>query len=514
MGCAAFNDIATSGDRVFTNWHSYETISKEALNYKVDEANYIDYNPNNEDTFIDSPDDSNVVAIKQRLADGEVLTFSTYVYGWVQGTATVDPDDAFSADYTDDVVYKWYNHNAQGAHSMTVVGYNDHIWVDINQDGVVQDGEKGAFKIANSWGTGYANDGFSWLCYDALNDVSSVENDTIASVDREGVIWDDSFYSITVKDSDEEEHLYAAVVIDTKDRSQLTLSLSAVDENGTRVSESYYYTPYQFSYDGGTYSLTGYYMTHSNGVLVLDLNNVIPGITKEQMMDYSWKLTVCDKNEDGNAITIKEFKLVDEDNAAYYYDLDTDLEYDGTTGSLILDPSNLIPRDNVEVNDDSKIINTSVDVQMYNKFLDNSTNTIGTYLKVTNTGDEAMNLADLQMKYFFTVDHTSSENVFCDDAYTVNTYRNLVSYVRGHVEDLPNTTDTADSVAVLSFAENAGTLPVGESAVFYVRISNSSWQNYLQTNDYSFNNMAITFEDTDKVAVYYNDQLLSGVLPN
>lgn len=35
---------------------------------------------------------------------------------------------------------------------MTLVGYNDNIWVDINGNGIVDNGEKGAFKIANSWG--------------------------------------------------------------------------------------------------------------------------------------------------------------------------------------------------------------------------------------------------------------------------------------------------------------------------------------------------------------------------
>ncbi len=62
-------------------------------------------------------------------------------------------------------------------------------WVDINKNGVVDGGEKGALKIANSWGTDevseiirngqvvytwYSNDGFTWLSYDALNKASSV----------------------------------------------------------------------------------------------------------------------------------------------------------------------------------------------------------------------------------------------------------------------------------------------------------------------------------------------------
>ena len=57
---------------------------------------------------------------------------------------------------------------------MTVVGYNDDIWVDINSNGFVDPGEKGAFRIANSWGTGWGEGGFCWMSYDALKNPSAV----------------------------------------------------------------------------------------------------------------------------------------------------------------------------------------------------------------------------------------------------------------------------------------------------------------------------------------------------
>lgn len=51
---------------------------------------------------------------------------------------------------------------------MTLVGYNDNIWTDIIENVVVDSGEMGVFKIANSWGTNYCNDGFVWITYDAV----------------------------------------------------------------------------------------------------------------------------------------------------------------------------------------------------------------------------------------------------------------------------------------------------------------------------------------------------------
>jgi hypothetical protein len=56
-------------------------------------------------------------------------------------------------------------------HTMAMVGYDDRIWVDINRDGLVQANEKGAFKIADSFGTNEAlhNQGFLWLAQDTLD---------------------------------------------------------------------------------------------------------------------------------------------------------------------------------------------------------------------------------------------------------------------------------------------------------------------------------------------------------
>ncbi len=62
----------------------------------------------------------------------------------------------------------------EGGHSMTLVGYNDHLWIDVNGNGRVERGEKGALKAVNSEGTDYRNGGFVWIAYDALRPSSQV----------------------------------------------------------------------------------------------------------------------------------------------------------------------------------------------------------------------------------------------------------------------------------------------------------------------------------------------------
>ncbi|MBQ6180916.1 MAG: hypothetical protein IJK31_04430 [Ruminococcus sp.] len=69
------------------------------------------------------------------------------------------------------VTYQNTNEMVDGddsGHSFTIVGYDDSIGFDINDDGDIEPGERGAFKVVNSWGTGYANDGYIWVMYDAV----------------------------------------------------------------------------------------------------------------------------------------------------------------------------------------------------------------------------------------------------------------------------------------------------------------------------------------------------------
>lgn len=50
-----------------------------------------------------------------------------------------------------------------GAHAMTFVGYDLSVEYDINRDGVIQDNEKGAFILVNSWDTWWGTDGFAYI---------------------------------------------------------------------------------------------------------------------------------------------------------------------------------------------------------------------------------------------------------------------------------------------------------------------------------------------------------------
>ena len=106
---------------------------------------------------------SELVKIKLILNGQKVLTFQTWNdFNYKYGTGNWSNTK---------LVYRCYDSNGS-SHAMTVVGYDDNVTCDINGNGIIEEGEKGAFKVINSWGltnTGANNSGVIWIMYDALN---------------------------------------------------------------------------------------------------------------------------------------------------------------------------------------------------------------------------------------------------------------------------------------------------------------------------------------------------------
>ncbi|MFP4197453.1 MAG: C1 family peptidase, partial [Methanomassiliicoccales archaeon] len=96
--------------------------------------------------------DSQVVSsIKDLVSDGVPVTFGI--------DANQYPNDFDDGNY---ILSSEEYQSDEVNHAQTIVGYDD---------AVTDDGEEGAFRVVNSWGTDFAEDGYYWLTYDALEGI-------------------------------------------------------------------------------------------------------------------------------------------------------------------------------------------------------------------------------------------------------------------------------------------------------------------------------------------------------
>ncbi|WP_164013863.1 Calx-beta domain-containing protein [Pyxidicoccus trucidator] len=198
-------------DSNYTSWPVDPAVWRGALPFRTNPVQYINQ--------VSTP--AGLERVKELLANGYVLVYGTYVNSWQGMTIKNDPatpdDDAFVGK---SVTY-WQN-GYNGSHAMTIVGYDDTIWADINKNNVVDPGEKGALRIANSWGTGWNEGGFTWVAYDALRAVSAVTGGP--STSRVPLFQGDLVYHVTVRPNYTPK-LVAEVKVSHLRRNQLGVSL-------------------------------------------------------------------------------------------------------------------------------------------------------------------------------------------------------------------------------------------------------------------------------------------------
>ncbi|MBR3667178.1 MAG: hypothetical protein IKN66_08490 [Ruminococcus sp.] len=136
----------------------------------------IGYNMYFEDDFIND--------IKGYLDEGKIVS-SSAAFNYDTGMKPVvevkdgklEPtgEKAVAQNYYDLERDKKNPDNVGQGHQFTLVGYNDSITCDINENGVIDEGETGAFKMLNSHGTNFGNDGYVWVMYDAVRSCSALE---------------------------------------------------------------------------------------------------------------------------------------------------------------------------------------------------------------------------------------------------------------------------------------------------------------------------------------------------
>lgn len=201
--------------------------------------------------------------LKQLLVNGYVLNVALYIGSSQWLPIANDPattnDDAFVGQTCMKLV-----NGMSGAHCMTLVGYNDDIWVDLNGDGLVTADEKGALRVANSWGPSWNGDGFCWISYAAL----CARNPALPS---EGAFWFDEAAWVTVRPAYTPQ-VVAQFTVNHACRNQMQLSLGLAD--AADATPAQLWMPNNvLSYAGGPWSFDGTAQP-TNGTFCLDLTDL------------------------------------------------------------------------------------------------------------------------------------------------------------------------------------------------------------------------------------------------
>ncbi len=155
----------------------------------------------------------------------------------------------------------------------------------------------------------------------------------------------------------------------------------------------------------------------------------------------------------------------------------------------------------------------AVELQLSNTNTNEETNTISIHYLLKNTGNVPISLADVKIKYFYTIDEYAldeemAQNYWCDWFSAGN------ANLSGSIVKMPAAMIGADHYVETGFASGAGDLEPGGSVEIHSRIAKSDWSSYIQSDDYSFNGDSTDYTVWSKAAVYISEELIWGIEPD
>ncbi len=291
---------------VHGDWFADESIWQEAAQYRIADYKTLPNFRTGSGKHVEHPDDPDLTQIKTLLSEGTILTFGAYIHRWKESKIKSNPACPANDPYVGEKVVLATSPdigNGYG-HRMTLVGYNDNMWIDVNNNNKIDKGEMGAFKVANSFGPWWGNEGFVWFAYDNINMTTSVEGG-LPYRTMSGLV---DITQITVLPYNTDADMYVRYTLNTCDRQNLTVTVTAEKDGKIfeNIAGPYHEAPYAkniYSFDGTTNS--------NDGTMIFMLSNVVPDITRETINDYKWSIKFEDKKADGKVLTVKNAEIVD-----------------------------------------------------------------------------------------------------------------------------------------------------------------------------------------------------------
>ncbi|MBM3832140.1 MAG: hypothetical protein FJ403_02460 [Verrucomicrobia bacterium] len=306
-GAATWSDFPYVGDtgvpKNYREWSRDAAVWRKAVNHRIAESG----------TIREIHTAAGLSKLKATLANGYAVLFASDIDGWTYLAAKDDSATAEDDKFAGRRVCVAVKPVAEGGHAMTVVGYNDNLWVDLNKNGAVDSGEKGALRICNSWGTRWkpggadpADDGFTWIAYDAirpLSAVSGVDNTGRAPGKLDATrtpFFDNEVYYLVARPSYTPK-LLAQFTLTHSAREQLKVSLGASAANATAPTKTW--DPEALKNQGGSFALDGN-ETPIESTFVFDLSDIATTGA------FRYYLSISD-NKAGSEARLTDFRLVD-----------------------------------------------------------------------------------------------------------------------------------------------------------------------------------------------------------
>lgn len=301
-----------------TRWMSGYPEYYNGMNNRVLGINYIN---------VSTPE--GLQTLKQWLYDhgngseaGGVACFAGGVYGNFQTNFL--PSGTPEAGKT--VVTCW---DADVNHALTFIGYNDSIRfdynndgqftnnLDINGDGVVdmRDWEIGGLKMANSWGTGWGDNGKAYVMYK-----------TLAEPTATGGIWNNIVHLITVKPVCS-PILTLKTIVKHSSRNKIKISAGvATDLSATDPEHTLSFPLYSYQ-GGGLYMQGGYTEADKSIELGLDITPLLSYVNNGETAKFFLRIDGQDPYNEGTGQVIS-FSVID---------------YSGATPQEVVSAQNNVP---------------------------------------------------------------------------------------------------------------------------------------------------------------------------
>ena len=306
-----------TGDSVYNrqpqtiSWQVTEGELEKALEYRITDYEQIWTNTIQHNLTYSEGGAELMYKIKDALVQGNVVVTGGFSYSWKYQYLTAKDVKGTTAKAGEQVCT--HTVGKSGGHQVSIVGYDDNITCTVN--GITM---KGAFLIANSWGENWANDGYFWMMYDAVNDISEFEE--MNAIEGRNLGLDQFCFIYWEKDIEvSKPEAYVTIELETTNREGFYVELSRTDATDTIENEVPALFNYGLNFEGihGNYDYLKdgeTYVTFSGQVdgkaekafITLGYQNLAVGSSKFE--DYLWGLNIASTL---TSVTVHKITLYD-----------------------------------------------------------------------------------------------------------------------------------------------------------------------------------------------------------